>query len=282
MAEVIDMPPEPAAAAGDPAEAEPNVIRAAKQVPKRRYRLTIAYDGTDFHGWQKQHPPDGEPLRTVQEVVEGVLKELLWQRIHLVGASRTDAGVHAMGQSAQFDAKCPIPLERLPMAINSRLPEDVEVRAAEVAPPKFDAINAVTSKQYRYRIWNSVHRPLTLRHVAWHCWYDLDVDLMNDAARRLVGMHDFAGLAYAKHGRKSTIRTIHACEVVRAGDEVQIVVSGDGFLYNMVRILAGTLVEVGRGLFNPARIDLILSEADRRLAGPTLPPQGLCLEWVRY
>lgn len=248
----------------------------------KRYKLTVAYDGSAFHGWQKQHPPGGEPLRTVQGVLEQAVRELLKQPVNLLGASRTDAGVHAFGQTAQFDAATPIPLERLAKAINSRLPEDVEVRHAELAPPRFDCINDPISKQYRYRIFNSEHRPLGLRHLVWHCWMTLDVERMNEAARRLVGMHDFAGLAAADHGRKSTIRTIHHGQVMRAGDEVHIVVQGDGFLYNMVRILAGTLVEVGRGYFEPGRIDAILAQADRRLAGPTLPPQGLCLEWIKY
>ncbi|MFA9479629.1 tRNA pseudouridine(38-40) synthase TruA [Phycisphaerales bacterium AB-hyl4] len=253
----------------------------------QRYKLTIAYDGTNFHGWQKQHPPGVDvPLRTVQQVVEDTLREVLHQPIRLMGASRTDAGVHARGQVAQFDAACPIPLERMALAFNSRLPADVDVRSCEVVPATFDCIGDCTSKQYRYRIWNSAGRPLERRHFVWHCWTPLDLDRMNDAARRLVGMHDVAGFAAAKHGRLSTVRTIHACEVVRdcAADspEVHVVISGDGFLYNMVRIVAGTLVEVGRGLFEPERIDEILRKADRRLAGPTLPPEGLWLEWIRF
>ncbi|HEX7010655.1 MAG TPA: tRNA pseudouridine(38-40) synthase TruA [Phycisphaeraceae bacterium] len=268
------IPPQPAT------EATP---RSAKPLTVRRYKLTIAYDGTLFHGWQKQHPPGGEPLRTVQGVVEQAIQELLGQKIHLVGASRTDAGVHAMGQVAQFDAASPIPLERMAMAINARLPPDVEVRHVELAPPKFDCINDAVSKQYRYRIWHSEHRPLGLRNLVWHCWTPLDLGRMNDAAQRLVGMHDFAGLAAAGHNRRSTVRTIHHCAVERSTEpQVHIVVQGDGFLYNMVRILAGTLVEVGRGLFEPERVDQILATGDRRLAGPTLPPQGLCLEWIKY
>ncbi|MEX1015182.1 MAG: tRNA pseudouridine synthase A, partial [Phycisphaeraceae bacterium] len=182
----------------------------------QRYKLTLAYDGTHFHGWQKQHPPGVDrPLRTVQQVVEDVLCEVLHQPVRLLGASRTDAGVHARGQVAQFDAACPIPLQRMALAFNSRLPPDVEVRSCELAPPRFDCINDCTSKQYRYRIWNTAQRPLERRHIVWHCWTPLDLDRMNDAARRLPGMHDVAGFAAAKHGRQSTIRTIHACEVTR-------------------------------------------------------------------
>ena len=257
--------------------------RATRAVQTQRYRLTVAYDGTAFHGWQRQHPPErDQPLRTVQGVLEDVLRDLLHQPITTVGASRTDAGVHAKGQVAQFDAAQPIPIERLPLAINSRLPEDMEVRDAVIAHQYFDCINDPVSKRYRYRIWNTDHRPLQLRHTVWHCWHTLEVNAMNDAAHRLTGMHDFAGFAAASHNRKSTVRTIHNCWVESHAPEVHIVVEGDGFLYNMVRILAGTLAEVGRGYWSPDHVDRVLREADRALAGPTLPPQGLCLEWIKY
>ena len=260
---------------------EPRASRAAEV---KRYALTIAYDGTHFHGWQRQEPPDGAPLRTVQGVLEDTLRDLLHQRVRTIGASRTDAGVHALGQCAQFDVATAIPVDRLPLAINSRLPEDMEVREAAIAHDKFDCINDPISKRYRYRLWNHTHRPLQYRHMVWHCWVSLDIDQMNDAAQRLIGMHDFAGFAAAGHNRQSTIRTIHDCRVERAAHvpEVHIVVEGDGFLYNMVRIIAGTLFEVGRGYWAPEQIDTILREANRRYAGPTLPPQGLCLEWIRY
>ncbi|MFW6058891.1 MAG: tRNA pseudouridine(38-40) synthase TruA [Phycisphaeraceae bacterium] len=256
--------------------------RSARPSTRHRYKLTLAYDGTDFHGWQRQDPPEGPALRTVQGVLDEALRNLLQQPVRTIGASRTDAGVHAKGQVVQFDAATAIPLERIPLAINSRLPDDMEVRGAEIAPPKFDCINDPISKRYRYRIWNTDERPLQYRHMVWHCWVSLDLERMNDAAQRLVGMHDFAGFAAAGHNRTSTIRTIHNCHVERHEREVHIVVEGDGFLYNMVRILAGTLSEVGRGYWTPDHIDRILREADRRIAGPTLPPQGLCLEWIKY
>ena len=253
----------------------------------RRYRLTVAYDGTHFHGWQKQNPP-GPPdgLRTVQGVLERRLRELLGQPLTLMGASRTDAGVHALGQVASFEAVCPIPLERLAQAVNSRLPPDVEVRDAAVVDDTFDVIGDVVSKQYRYRIFNADHRPLWLREQVYHCWLGLDPAPMADAAARLVGTHDIAGFAAADHGRTSTVRTIHRCTIEHTlaayPVEIHIVVEGSGFLYHSVRIIAGTLVEVGRGAFPPSRVDDILREAERRLAGPTLPPQGLRLEWIRY
>lgn len=254
----------------------------ASDAPRQRYKMTIAYDGTLFHGWQKQLPPDGIELRTVAGVVESTLKRVLKQRIELVGASRTDAGVHARGQVAHFDATPLIPTERMVHAINSRLPEDIDVRSIEDAPATFDAIFGAVRKQYRYRIFNASRRPLDRRHHVWHCWWDLNLDKMRDAAARCVGTHDFEGFAAAGHGRASTVRTIFFCDVEREGDDVTIVVEGDGFLYNMVRILSGTLVEVGRGAFEPDMIDTILTTHDRRHAGPTLPPTGLWLQWIRY
>lgn len=269
---------------------------------RRRYRLVIAYDGSGYHGWQKQQPAADadadaavQPLPTVAGVMEPLLARLLRQPITLVGASRTDAGVHALGQVAHFDAAdVRVPVERLAEAINSRLPPDIEVRDAAVVADDFHATRHALCKQYRYRLWNASRRPLTLRHTVHHCWSPLDVERMNDAARRLAGTHDFEGFSAAGHGRQSTVRTIFDCRVEARGLDapaqqvgqpgriVDIVVRGDGFLYNMVRIVAGTLVEVGRGRFEPQRIDDILAAADRRLAGPTLPPQGLCLEWIRY
>lgn len=248
----------------------------------RRYRLTIAYDGSKYHGWQRQQPPDGRPIRTVQGVLEEVLQRLMNQPITLRGASRTDAGVHALGQVAHFDASCRIPVDRMAMAINSRLPGDVEVVAARAAASDFHATADAVSKQYRYRLYNTDRRPLHIRHCVYHCWTPLDVERMNMAASRLVGTHDFAGFAAAGHGRQSTIRTIHACGVRRAGCEVHVVVQGDGFLYNMVRIIAGTLVEVGRGSMPVELVDRVLASGRRREAGPTLPAQGLWLEWVAY
>jgi tRNA pseudouridine38-40 synthase len=249
---------------------------------RQRYKLTIAYDGSAFHGWQKQIPPDGQPLRTVQGVVEQTLRELLRQPLNLLGASRTDAGVHAEGQVAQFDAASPIPLDRLAHALNGRLPDDIEIRDVQLPSPTFEAIGGAVSKQYLYRLYNVDRRPLGIRHLVYHCWLKLDLDRMNDAAQRLVGEHDFAGFAAAGHNRVSTIREIHRCCVQAHAPEVHVIVEGSGFLYNMVRIIVGTLIEIGRGHWEPDRIDTILRHADRALAGPTAPPQGLCLQWVKY
>ncbi|MBB6428605.1 tRNA pseudouridine(38-40) synthase TruA [Algisphaera agarilytica] len=277
----------------------------------RRYKLTVAYDGSAFHGWQKQQPPDQEWPRTVQGELEAAMMQVLRQPsevFDLLGASRTDTGVHAVGQVCHFSSDTTIPVERLSRAINSRLPKDIDVRHAEVVHDEFDAIRDATDKQYRYRIYNTRHRPLGIRHLVHHEWADIDVASMQDAARRLIGTHDVEGFAAAAHGRTTTVRTIHNCHVeehplsvgsgestalsnadlpngahvTSAGREIHVVISGSGFLYNMVRIVAGTLLDVGMGRMPPERIDEILVTQNRQIAGPTLPPNGLCLEWVKY
>ena len=263
----------------------------------RRYKLTVAYDGSGFHGWQKQQPPDRPWPRTVQGELEQTLMQVLRQpsqELDLLGASRTDAGVHAKGQVCHFNSTTPIPVARLCPAINSRLPEDVEARQVEVVDEGFDAIRDAVDKQYRYRILNAPHRPLGLRHLVYHEWNPLDLGAMRDAAARLPGTHDVAGFAAAAHGRLTTIRTIHACTVEEHplpaayadsgtnGRELHVVISGSGFLYHMVRIVAGTLLDVGLGRRPPSCVDQALLTGNRRLAGPTLPARGLCLEWVRY
>ncbi len=253
-----------------------------------RYKMTIAYDGSGFHGWQKQviGGVDDTTVRTVGGVVESTLQRVLGQPITLVGASRTDAGVHARGQVAHCDVRdCRVPPERMALAINSRLPRDVEVISAEPVGPEFHAIRGVESKQYRYRIFHSEQRPLEKRAFVYHYWHKLDVSRMQDAAARLIGEHDVAGFAAASHGRATTVRTIHDCRIEQTGDrdrEIHIVVEGNGFLYHMVRIISGTLIDVGRGRFEPDVIDRVLASGDRSQAGVTLPPNGLWLEWIRY
>lgn len=253
-----------------------------------RFALVVAYDGANFHGWQKQLRKDAPPLRTVQHTIEDVLVRLVGRpsdRLNLVGASRTDAGVHALGQVAHFDAVTRIPPERMAQAITSRLPDDIEVRQAWRAEPTFHAIRDAVRKRYRYRIWTRPERPLDRRSVVYPCPHELDLASMQDAAQRLVGRIDLAGLAAAGHGRATTVRNVFACHVEdrrQHSGEVQIVIEGDGFLWNTVRIVAGTLLDVGRGRFTPDLIDRVLATGDRSLAGPTLPPQGLWLEHIEH
>lgn len=261
------------------------VMNHGDNVRVPRYRLHLAYEGTDFHGWQRQDPPDGEPLRTVQAVVEGAVSTVLGAPTVVQGASRTDAGVHARDQVAAFSAETRIPIERMAQAITSRLPADVQVRSAHRAPAGFDPSIHCASKGYRYRIRDGVGAdapvPLFDRRTIWFTFHRLDVEAMRRAAPAIEGEHDFRAMTRADHGRESTVRRVHACRVRRTSDhDVEIDVSGPGFLYNMVRIIAGTLVEVGRGRLAPAAVSAILASGDRALAGPTLPPHGLCLEWI--
>ena len=252
-----------------------------------RYKLTVAYEGTHFHGWQKQHPPDSEPLRTVQGELEAAVHAVVREQVHVLGASRTDAGVHAHGQVAAFNCEAEFEPDRIRDAISSRLPEDVQVLEASVVPREFDPIQDCVSKGYRYRLAyarrRAASRPLFDRRVLSWTPYELDVPRMHEAAGHLVGEHDFASFTRVNHGRETTVRTIDACSVVEDGvDCCRIEVSGNGFLYNMVRIIAGTLLEVGRGRIDPDAIPAILERRDRAAAGPTLPPEGLCLMWIEY
>jgi tRNA pseudouridine38-40 synthase len=246
---------------------------------ERHLKLVLAYDGTEFHGWQRQ-----AGVRTVQDELEQVLRRVLRHPLHVAGASRTDAGVHARGQVAAVQTVTPIPLANLERAIGHRLPDDIGlVSIAEVAP-EFHPARSATRKLYRYRIWNSRRRPVVqlAARYAWHVWHPLDLERLRAAARALVGTHDFVAFATPGSPRLTTVRTVERLEVGRAGDEVVFEVAGDGFLYNQVRNMIGTLVEIGRGHWEPERIPLILAGRDRRAAGPTAPPHGLCLEWVQY
>lgn len=252
-----------------------------------RFRLRIAYDGTDFHGWQRQEPPGRPALRTVQGALEDAVAEAVGCRVPVTGASRTDAGVHAMGQVAAFSAETRIPVDRLAMAINARLPGDVRVRDACAVVDGFDPISECVSKCYRYRIAHGDTGTdgvlLFDRRTTWSTWHRLDAARMAGAAAALVGTHDFAAFAQVNHGRESTVRTIHGCTVsAPAPGRITIEVAGNGFLYNMVRIIAGTLTEAGRGRIDASHVREALATGNRSNTGPTLPPHGLRLEWVRY
>ncbi len=245
----------------------------------RNIKLVLAYDGTDFHGWQRQ-----QGVRTVQEDVEGVLQRVLRHPLHVDGASRTDAGVHARGQVATVLTTSPIPVENIIRAVGHHLPGDVALVHAALAEPEFHPSRNARGKLYRYRMFNSAHRPVEVLagRFAWHVWYPLDLDRMRAAAAALVGTHDFAAFASQGSPRATTVRTVRRIGVLQQADEVLIDVEGDGFLYNQVRNMVGTLFEVARGHWAPERVAEILASCDRRQAGPTAPAHGLCLQWVRY
>ncbi len=244
----------------------------------RNIKLVLAYDGTEFHGWQRQ-----AGVRTVQAVVEDVLRHILRHPLHVDGASRTDAGVHARGQVARVVTAAPIPVENLRRAAGHHLPPDVALVHAELAAPDFHP-RAALGKLYRYRLFNAVRRPVEVLQgrYAWHVWYPLDLERMRAAAALLVGTHDFAAFASQGAPRQTTVRTVQRIGIRRCVDEVLIDVAGDGFLYNQVRNMVGTLFEVGRGHWPPERVSEILASRDRSHASITAPAHGLCLQWVCY
>jgi tRNA pseudouridine38-40 synthase len=253
----------------------------------RRIKLTVAYDGTHFFGWQKQHPPEEPPLRTAQGVLERAVRAVVREEVSVHGASRTDSGVHALGQVAAFDTHCEIAADRFPPAISSRLPGDIRVTGAEVVPAEFNVIGDVVAKEYRYRVAfgrrEAHERPLFDRfHVAWVPW-NLDLHAMNEAATALVGRHDFASFTRLNHGRESTVRRITLCQAAIIDERVaELTVRGEGFLWNMVRIIAGTLVEVGAGRRSAGSMADIIAANERSAAGVTMPPEGLTLQWITY
>jgi tRNA pseudouridine38-40 synthase len=245
----------------------------------RNVRLIIAYDGTDFHGWQRQ-----PQLRTVQGELEIALLRVVRHPLTLHGSGRTDAGVHAQGQVANFLTTCALPLDRLHRAIQSRLPKDVSIERADEVHPEFVASMSAEGKLYRYRIYHSPTRPVErqLQRYTHHCWLDLDLERMRSAARYFIGERDFSAFMNAGTVRESFVRRVIRCDVQRHFEEIRVDVEGSGFLYNQVRIMVGTLIEIGRGHWAPQRLPEILESKDRSQAGPTSPAQGLCLQWVRY
>lgn len=257
----------------------------------QRYKLIVAYRGTNYHGWQAQtaaatwkgDQPLGEEIPTVQLLLRKAIVAVVDHPINLVGSSRTDAGVHAKAQVAQFDTtSTQIPIEGLRRAINARLPDDIVVQTIEPAAGDFDAIKHTRSKRYQYFIWNALNRPVFAGDLCWHRWQTLNIDAMKEAAALLVGTHDFASFAKVGHGRENTVRTILDCSITHRSPRLVIGVEGTGFLWQMVRIIVGTLVQVGLDRCTPAEVQQMLDAMDRREGGPTAPPQGLYLQWIRY
>lgn len=244
----------------------------------RTLKITVAYDGTDLAGWQAQ-----PGRRTGQGVLEAAWRAITGEAVRLTASGRTDAGVHAEGQVVGLATASAIPEQKLRAALNARLPEDLVVRAVEPAPAGFHATHDAFRKTYRYQIHNSRVRPLFDRRFVWHVpTGELDANAMGRGAAMLVGRHDFACFESAGSGRATSVRTVTACGVTRYRERISISVSGDGFLYNMVRAIAGTLVEVGRGARRPGWVAEVLASRDRKRAGPTAPASGLVLERVEY
>jgi len=243
----------------------------------RNIKLTIAYDGSEYHGWQIQ-----PGCKTIQGIITEAFVDLIGCEVRLFGASRTDAGVSALGQVAVVEIDSPIPTENLAKAITDRLPAEIVVTEAVEVPRDFDVTGAVKSKLYRYTIFTGPVRPvLQIRHCR-HFPAKLDTFAMGEAAKMLVGKKDFKSFASADDQRENSVRTIFRCDVTSEEDLIYVDVEGDGFLYNMVRNIVGTLVEIGRGRWGPEKINEILEAKNRAAAGPIAPAQGLCLMWIKY
>lgn len=246
-------------------------------MPLRNIKLVIAYDGSSYHGWQTQ--PDAD---TIQHQVEQALERLCGFHVDITGASRTDAGVSALGQTANFRIDSPIPTENFANALSDLLPEDITIVRAEQVNDDFDSISDAKNKHYRYSICTCPTSPvLSIRHC-WHYPYNLNSGDMDIAAGHIIGTKDFKSFASAADTRTSSVRTVICCGVSQDNDWIYIDIEGDGFLYNMVRNITGTLVEIGRGRWTPDRIIDILEAKDRTAAGPLAPAWGLCLMRIDY
>jgi tRNA pseudouridine38-40 synthase len=243
----------------------------------RNIKLTLSYDGTDFNGWQAQRG-----FRTVQETLETAIAKLTGERIRVNASGRTDAGVHAIGQVVNFYTNTHHATEILVRALNANLPADVVVSEAVDVPQAFDANHDAKRKLYRYVIHDGAVPNLFLRRYYFHSRHRLDVQAMSRAAEPLLGRHDFHSFETDWPNRMSSVRTISHLAVNRLGEWIWLDVEADGFLYNMVRAIAGTLINVGRGYWPISQVGEILKAEDRRAAGPTAPAQGLFLMRVTY
>lgn len=243
----------------------------------RNIKLTISYDGINYSGWQNQ-----PGKHTIQGRLQQALGELTGTFIKINGASRTDAGVSALGQVANFFIDSPIPTENFVKAINHRLPKDIVITEAVEVDKDFNASGSAKSKLYRYTIFTGRKRNVLKTRNCWHRPADLDTAAMAEAAKMLLGKKDFKSFAAAADKRESSVRTIFHCDITCNNNWIYIDTEGDGFLYNMVRNIVGTLVEVGRGKWKPEKIIEILDAKDRTAAGPIAPAQGLCLMWIKY
>lgn len=243
----------------------------------KRVKLTVAYDGTNYCGWQVQ--PNGI---TVEEVLNVHLSELLREPIKVIGASRTDAGVHALGNVAVFDTSARMPAEKISFALNTRLPQDIRIQESKEVAADFHPRFCNTVKTYEYKILNRRFADPTRRFYSLFYYIPLDMERMKKAAAYLVGEHDFKSLCTHKAEVENTVRTIYSVDILRENDMITIRIRGNGFLYNMVRIIVGTLLRVGSGYYEPDYMKELLEAKNRQAAGETAPPQGLTLVKIEY
>ena len=243
----------------------------------RNIKITIEYDGKDFSGWQKQ------PNKlNIQGEIERAIEEITGEKVDLIASGRTDAGVHALAQVANFKIEKDIPIEKIPYALNSKLKKSIRVKSAEEVDEKFHSRYTCKRKTYKYIINNSLQGTAIYRNLQYHFPEKLDEEKMNKGIKYLIGEHDFKSFKASGTSSKSSVRIIYDANVKREGEIVTIELTGNGFLYNMVRIIAGTLVDVGIGKIKPEDVKTILEAKDRLKAGKTLPPTGLYLVDVKY
>ena len=243
----------------------------------KRIKLTIAYDGTNYCGWQIQ--PNGI---TIEEILNKALSKMTGEEVFVIGASRTDSGVHALGNVAVFDTETTIPADKIAIALNQRLPEDIVITKSEEVPLDFHPRYCNCSKTYEYHIINTRIPIPTKRLTNYFVSYVLDIDKMRQAASYLVGEHDFVSFCNVRTDVENTVRTITALDIITNENEITIRITGNGFLYNMVRIIVGTLIRVGRGFYEPEKVKEILEAKDRKAAGVTAPAHGLMLVEIKY
>ena len=244
----------------------------------RNIKLVIEYDGKEFNGWQKQ------PNKlNIQGEIEQAIERITGEKVDLMASGRTDAGVHAMGQVANFKTNSNMPIEKFPIALNANLKKSIVIKSAEEVEERFHSRLNCKRKTYRYVINNSKYGTAIYRNLETHIPIKLDIQKMQQAIKYFEGEHDFKAFKASGTSSKSSVRTIYKAEVLDAGNErIYIELTGNGFLYNMVRIISGTLVDVGLGKIEPEEIENIILSKDRQYAGKTLPPQGLYLLTVEY
>lgn len=243
----------------------------------RNIKLVIEYDGTNYVGWQKQ-----KNGLSISEVIEKAIFHITKEEVSLIGSGRTDAGVHARGQVANFFTNSNIPPLKFKDAINSKLPEDISIIKSLEVDEEFHARYSSKGKWYSYTILNRIEPSPFYRKYAAHIKYNIDLEKMIQASKYFIGTHDFASFKSEGSSVKTTVRTIYRLDIQKQGDVIRLDFEGDGFLYNMVRIITGTLIDVARGRIKPDDIDYILKSKNRSLAGFTAPACGLCLEKVYY
>ena len=254
----------------------------------RNVKLTIEYDGTNYNGWQSQ-----KNGTAIQDRIEDAIYKITNEKTKIFGAGRTDAGVHAFGQVANFFTESLIPAEKFPFALNAILPKDIVITKTEEVDYSFHARFSAKEKRYEYLIFNSVYPSAIFNNKVWHVFYELDMDSMKQAASFFIGTHDFTSFAASDPKDKkrtnititpfnNNIRTINELNITKVNNIIKVSVKADGFLYKMVRIIVGTLVDVGRGKMESGTINKIIMACDRRSAGRTAPPYGLYLMEVSY